>query len=108
MPHSIPKVHPRCPSQADPRRAPGSAAPSSDRSEAARLNALFAGAAEGGSGERGTAGRPVAAASAVDIAPSPVRPPDKDIAEPRGRAYLFRGVAGRIYSRGMDSLGDRI
>jgi LysM repeat protein len=88
--------------------SPGSAAPSSDRSEAARLNALFAGAAEGGSGERGTAGRPVAAASAVDIAPSPVRPPDKDIAEPRGRAYLFRGVAGLIYSRGMDSLGDRI
>jgi triacylglycerol esterase/lipase EstA (alpha/beta hydrolase family) len=45
---------------------------------------------------------------ARSILPSPVRPPDKDIAEPRGRAYLFRGVAGLIYSRGMDSLGDRI
>ena len=29
-------------------------------------------------------------------------------AEPRGRAYLFRGVAGLIYSRGMDELAQRI
>ena len=28
--------------------------------------------------------------------------------EPRGRAYLFRGVAGLIYSRGMDQLAYRI
>jgi hypothetical protein len=30
------------------------------------------------------------------------------IAEPQGRAYLFRGIAGLIYSRGMDKLADRI
>ncbi len=30
------------------------------------------------------------------------------IAEPHGRAYLFRGIAGLIYSRGMDKLADRI
>jgi hypothetical protein len=29
-------------------------------------------------------------------------------AEPRGRAYLFRGIAGLIYSRGMDELAQRI
>jgi pimeloyl-ACP methyl ester carboxylesterase len=28
--------------------------------------------------------------------------------EPRGRAYLFRGIAGLIYSRGMDKLAERI
>jgi hypothetical protein len=28
--------------------------------------------------------------------------------QPRGRAYLFRGIAGLIYSRGMDRLGERI
>jgi len=28
--------------------------------------------------------------------------------EPRGRAYLFRGMAGLFYSRGMDSLAARI
>ena len=30
------------------------------------------------------------------------------VIEPRGRAYLFRGVAGLIYSRGMDQLAYRI
>ena len=30
------------------------------------------------------------------------------ISEPRGRAYLFRGVAGLIYSRGIDTLAARI
>jgi hypothetical protein len=31
-----------------------------------------------------------------------------EVIEPRGRAYLFRGVAGLIYSRGMDQLAYRI
>ncbi|MGN6747106.1 MAG: LysM peptidoglycan-binding domain-containing protein [Xanthobacteraceae bacterium] len=52
--------------------------------------------------------RPTSVASAADISPAPARAPDKEIVEPRGRAYLFRGVAGLIYSRGMDSLADRI
>jgi fermentation-respiration switch protein FrsA (DUF1100 family) len=83
-------------------------AASSDRREAATLNALFAGAAEDASDHRGATTPPVTVASATDIAPPPARLPEKEIAEPRGRAYLFRGVAGLIYSRGMDSLTDRI
>ncbi len=43
----------------------------------------------------------------VDPAP-PAAVADKLTAEPRGRAYLYRGVAGLIYSRGMDSLAARI
>jgi hypothetical protein len=85
--------------------SPGSAAGSSDRREAATL---FAGAAEGGADDRPAPTPPVAVASAADIAPPPARPPERELAEPRGRAYLFRGVAGLIYSRGMDSLADRI
>ena len=38
---------------------------------------------------------------------SPPNAAEKGI-EPRGRAYLFRGVAGLIYSRGMDQLAYRI
>ncbi len=43
---------------------------------------------------------------------SPVAPPppaaEKITQQPRGRAYLFRGVAGLIYSRGIDQLAARI
>ena len=84
------------------------AAGSSDRRDAATLNTLFAGAAEGSADDRAAPAAPVVVASAADIAPPPVRPPQREVAEPRGRAYLFRGVAGLIYSRGMDSLADRI
>jgi len=86
----------------------GSAVGSSDRREAVTLNALFAGAAENRAEDRAATTPPVAVASAADIAPPPARPPEREIAEPRGRAYLFRGVAGLIYSRGVDSLTDRI
>ena len=86
----------------------GSAAGSSERKEAATLNTLFAGAAQGESDDRAAIAPPVAVASAADIAPPPAPPPAREIAEPHGRAYLFRGVAGLIYSRGMDSLADRI
>lgn len=85
-----------------------SAASAADRREAANLDTLFAGAADGGAAGRTTPAPQVAVASAADIAPPPARPPQREIAEPRGRAYLFRGVAGLIYSRGMDSLADRI
>jgi hypothetical protein len=54
--------------------------------------------------------KPIALASAGDgavpVAPAP--PAAEKITEPRGRAYLFRGVAGLIYSRGMDKLASRI
>jgi hypothetical protein len=60
--------------------SPGAA----EKREASRLGTLFAGAAQD-------------------------QPDAKPIAlEPRGRAYLFRGVAGLIYSRGMDGLADQI
>jgi hypothetical protein len=40
----------------------------------------------------------------------PTAPPaaDKPIVEPRGHVYLYRGVAGLIYSRGIDGLAERI
>jgi fermentation-respiration switch protein FrsA (DUF1100 family) len=88
--------------------SPNSAARTSDRREAANLDALFAGAADGGAAGPTVPTPAVAVASAADIVPPPARPPQREIAEPRGRAYLFRGVAGLIYSRGMDSLADRI
>ena len=52
-------------------------------------------------------GKPIAVADAdvsVPAAPAPV----EKITQPRGRAYLFRGVAGLIYSRGIDTLASRI
>jgi fermentation-respiration switch protein FrsA (DUF1100 family) len=85
-----------------------SAASAADRRESASLDTLFAGAADGATADRTTPAPAVVVASAADIAPPPARPPQREIAEPRGRAYLFRGVAGLIYSRGMDSLADRI
>ncbi len=54
--------------------------------------------------------KPVVVADARDTVP-PVAPPpaaEKVNVAPRGRAYLFRGIAGLIYSRGMDKLADRI
>jgi fermentation-respiration switch protein FrsA (DUF1100 family) len=45
--------------------------------------------------------------SASPVAPSAAAA-DKLNVEPRGRAYLFRGIAGLIYSRGMDRLAERI
>ena len=79
---------------------------STDRRDAAALNTLFASAAD----DRAAlpVAKPVALASTGDVSGQPARPPAKESLEPRGRAYLFRGVAGLIYSRGMDSLADRI
>ncbi len=54
--------------------------------------------------------KPVIVADAADtlpVAPPPVAA-EKINTEPRGRAYLFRGIAGLIYSRGVDKLTDRI
>ena len=87
---------------------PSVAIGSADRTETANVRTVFAGTDDGGAGERAVPTPPVALASAADIAPQPARQPDKELAEPRGRAYLFRGVAGLIYSRGMDGLADRI
>jgi len=87
---------------------------STDKRDTATLNALFASAAQprldGQSDDRAAlpAAKPVALASTGDVSGQPARPSAKEPVEPRGRAYLFRGVAGLIYSRGMDSLADRI
>lgn len=53
------------------------------------------------------AAKPVTVASA-DPQAMPSAPPAAVNPEPHGRAYLFRGVAGLIYSRGMDGLAERI
>lgn len=57
-----------------------------------------------------TTPKPIAVADAADIS-VPVAPAPQaveKITQPRGRAYLFRGVAGLIYSRGIDTLAARI
>ena len=46
-------------------------------------------------------------AGQVSATPSP-RPNVNAPQEPRGRAYLFRGFAGMMFSRGTDKLADRI
>ena len=61
---------------------------------------LLACCALGASFDPATAG-PVGAASGQA---APARP----VSEPRGRAYLFRGFAGLIFSLGMDQLAERI
>lgn len=89
----------------------GTATDAANRKDAAPLDALFARAAEDrDDGRETSAVRPVGAlASATDVATQSSQPTDKDgVVAPRGRAYLFRGVAGLIYSRGIDSLTDRI
>ena len=53
--------------------------------------------------------KPVVYADAAPIAPAPLPPAAASVkVVPRGRAYLFRGIAGLIYSRGMDKLAERI
>ncbi len=53
--------------------------------------------------------KPVALASAGPTTGLMASPPaaEKPI-EPRGHVYLYRGIAGLIYSRGMDRLAERI
>jgi pimeloyl-ACP methyl ester carboxylesterase len=85
--------------------------------DTAALNSLFARAAAGKLTD--TPSSPAApvitpamntVADAGDTAAPVVPPPApaEKVVAPRGRAYLFRGIAGLIYSRGMDKLADRI
>jgi fermentation-respiration switch protein FrsA (DUF1100 family) len=92
---------------------------SSDRADTAAMNSLFARASDDktannpaspSSAAKPAAAKPVtvaAAETAMPAEPSPAAS-DKVAVEPRGRAYLFRGIAGLIYSRGVDKLTDRI
>ena len=50
-------------------------------------------------------GSAIVAGMAAAVAPPPATQADT---EPRGRAYLFRGALGLIFSRGMDRLTERI
>src|SRR5262249_44305827 len=83
-------------SSASTNHNPASVAGAADKKDVATLNALFAGATQGP-----TQGR-------SDDPAAELATPLKETLEPRGRAYLFRGVAGLIYSSGMDSLAERI
>jgi len=105
-------------SQAPDSGATGSAATAPD-SGGAQRNSLFAGASDTtfGAPAAGTLAsgpdqprdKPVIVADAADTAaPAPAPQAADKIAAPRGRAYLFRGVAGLIYSRGIDKLAARI
>ena len=94
--------------------AGGSQSASADQADPVRLNALMARTA-GGSSDGSPDGsaptppaRPVSLASAGDNGALLTPPSPKATFEPHGRAYLFRGVAGLLYSRGMDSLAERI
>jgi fermentation-respiration switch protein FrsA (DUF1100 family) len=85
------------------------------------LNSLFARAAQSKANEpklsqtsapvapaEGPVAKPIALADARDVPQLPPQAGTKVSAAPRGRAYLFRGIAGLIYSRGMDKLAERI
>ena len=87
---------------------------SANQADAVRSNAVMTRAARGSSdgSPDGSAPtplvRPVSLASAGDTGALLAPRSPKATLEPHGRAYLFRGVAGLLYSRGMDSLAERI
>jgi LysM domain len=96
---------------------------SQQKSEGEALNSLFARAAQNKPPEQAgpapnpapaaastPTAKPVVVADAHDtpISAAPAAPPASVKIQPRGRAYLFRGIAGLIYSRGMDKLAERI
>ena len=87
---------------------PGSSTASSPRPSGALNNSLFARAAVEAKPIDPIV-TPVAAKSTESVKPlqSSLRG-DAPVNQPRGRAYLFRGVAGLIYSTGIDKLADRI
>ncbi len=96
---------------------PTSSTAASDKNETEAINSLFARAAQGKLNAPQPAPPLATAASPVvkpvviaDARDTAVPPPaaEKVNAVPRGRAYLFRGIAGLIYSRGMDKLAERI
>jgi len=101
------------PAAETPAAMPASSAAGPNRSGAAS-NSLFARATEAKPDAK--TADPIAALVTADADTTgegvkPVVPPpaaEKVAIEPRGRAYLFRGIAGLIYSRGMDKLAERI
>jgi fermentation-respiration switch protein FrsA (DUF1100 family) len=90
------------------------AAAATDKNDTNSLTSLFARAVQSKANTPPPAPVPSAVAKLVVVADAretavaPVPPPAAVTVEPRGRAYLFRGIAGLIYSRGMDKLAERI
>ncbi len=86
-----------------------------DKNDTDVLTSLFARASKNQDNTPQPAPAPSAAAKPVVVAdaratatPSMPSAAEKVAVEPHGRAYLFRGIAGIIYSRGMDKLAERI
>jgi len=94
-----------------------SATAGTDHTDTAALNSLFARASEGKISPASVAATepPPTKSAAVANTGQTTMPnapalgsAEKVATEPRGRAYLYRGIAGLIYSRGMDKLEERI
>ncbi|MGB6445694.1 MAG: LysM peptidoglycan-binding domain-containing protein [Xanthobacteraceae bacterium] len=100
---------------ADPASTASTAPTTPSRNDTESLNSLFARAAQNQTSAPQAApapaaipmAKPVVVADAHDTAVAPPATQSVDVT-PRGRAYLFRGIAGLIYSRGMDKLAERI
>jgi LysM repeat protein len=86
----------------------GSPAAPSSRPPAAPGNSLFARAAIEAKPIEPVAMPAAAAKSGETARLQPVLRTEMPTNETRGRAYLFRGVAGLIYSTGLDKLAERI
>ena len=102
-------------SNASGPQATGSASAPAGGKDAAELSSLFSRASQTkppapSAAADKPAPKPIMIADAADTA-IPVAPLPQaavKVTAPRGRVYLFRGVAGLIYSRGMDELAARI
>jgi hypothetical protein len=82
----------------------------SSKPESTAQSSLFTQASETKLAAPPATAKPITVADAADVS-VPVAPAPQaveKITQPRGRAYLFRGVAGLIYSRGIDTLAARI
>jgi hypothetical protein len=75
---------------------------------AVAIGAMFSAGLLCGSFGRAAAGPIAASSDAVETVALPAAPSPAPIEKPRGRAYLFRGALGPIFSRGMDSLTEKI
>src|ERR1700734_1955863 len=94
---------------ADPASTASTAPTTPSRNDTEPLNSLFARAAQNQTNAPHPTPAPAASATAkpvvvADARDTTVAPPATQSVNvtPRGRAYLFRGIAGLIYSRGMD------
>ena len=100
---------------ADPASTASTAPTTPSRNDTESLNSLFARAAQNQTNApqptpapaASTTAKPVVVADARDTTVAPPATQSVNVT-PRGRAYLFRGIAGLIYSRGMDKLAERI